>query len=188
MRLFPRKLDSFLLPKGMEKNACCTCFKPKATLTCGICTESVCKYCAQFLDEDAFAFWYRKEPELSHTTYCPPCFDAKVAPSQERYNAIVEKAKDVHIYFKKQNKETRFIRRDEDRVSVKNCIDQRDVLMRLAFAAASRDLNGVIDVEVESRKVRTTEYQTMEWWGSGIPAHINPDKLMKDRSFWSTPN
>lgn len=172
----------------MEKNLCSTCFKPKATLSCGVCAEAVCKYCAQFLEEDSFAFLTAKTADLLHTTYCRPCFDAKVAPQLESYNRTVERAKEVQIFLKKQNKETRFIRRDEDRLHVQNCVDERDVLMRLAFQAASRDFNGVIDVDLDSRKVRTGAYQTTQWWGSGVPAAINPDKLMKDRSFWSTPN
>jgi hypothetical protein len=172
----------------MEKALCCTCFKPKATLTCGICTEDLCKYCAQFLEEDSFSFLNVKPTDLQHDTFCGPCFDAKVAPELAAYNDTVERAKEILIFTKVQNKETRFIRRDEERIHVAECDDRNDVIMRLAFQAVQKGFNGLIDIDLETHKVRSGAYQTTTWKGSGIPAQINPDKLMKDRSIASQPN
>jgi hypothetical protein len=173
----------------MEKALCCTCFKPKATLTCGLCAADVCKYCARFLEDDSFAFLTQKSPEMQQDTFCGPCFDSKIGPALESYQDTLARAKDIHIFSKVQNKETRFIRRDEDRLQISECEDRDEVTMRLAFQAAERGFNGVIDVEIESRKVKTgNTYQTTRWWGSGIPAHIDPAKLVRDRSFSSQPN
>src|SRR5947207_2668422 len=67
----------------MEKLICATCFKPKATLSCGVCVEPLCKYCAQFLQEDSFKFSTQQSIEIKHDTFCGPCFDARIAPRLE---------------------------------------------------------------------------------------------------------
>lgn len=172
----------------MEKLNCCICQKPKATLSCGVCASPVCKYCAQFLEAETFTYLRQVPKEASHTTYCGPCYSEKVAPVLENYNDTLERAKNILIFTKQQNKETRFIKRYEEVVHVTECLDREDVIMRLAFVAAQGDFNGVIDIEIVSKKVRNGSYQTTQWSGSGIPAHVNPDKLIKDKSFSSDPN
>ena len=172
----------------MEKVICCICQKPKATLTCGTCSSPVCKYCAVFLDEDTFKYLKKIPKDASHTTYCSPCYNEKVSPVVDNYNETVERAKNIMIFTKQQNKETRFIKRYEEVVHVSDCLDREDVMMRLAFFAAQGDFNGVIDIEVVSKKIRNGSYQTTQWSGSGIPALVNPAKLIKDKSFSSDPN
>lgn len=172
----------------MEKQNCCICQKPKATLSCGICTNAICKYCALFLDDDTFGYMAKVPLAASHTTYCGPCYNDHVAPVLEKYQDTVERAKNIMIFTKMQNKETRFIKRYEEVLHVTNCLDQEDVLMRLAYFAAASDFNGVIDVDIVSKKIRNGSYQTTQWSGSGVPAHVNPAKLVKDKSFSSGPN
>ncbi|RYZ89753.1 MAG: hypothetical protein EOP06_08885 [Proteobacteria bacterium] len=172
----------------MEKAICSTCLKPKATLACELCHESICKYCAQFLDDEAFAFLPERAPALQHVTYCNNCFTAAVAPQLEAYNATIERAKEILVFTKVQNKETRLIRRDEDVIHIGECDNREQVVMRLAFKAAQENFNAVIDIETVSKKVRNGSYQTTKWTGSGIPAHVNPDRLIRDRSFSTDPN
>jgi hypothetical protein len=172
----------------MEKLNCCICQKPKATLVCGVCSSPVCKYCAQFLDEDTFKYLTKIPQEAAHTTYCSPCYNENVFPVLEKYNETFEQAKNILIFTKQQNKETRFIKRWEEVVHVTECLDREDVIMRLAFFAADAGFNGVIDIEIVSKKVRNGSYQTTQWSGSGIPAQVNPEKLVKDKSFTSGPN
>jgi hypothetical protein len=169
----------------MEKVLCCTCFKPKAALTCGLCAEPLCKYCAQFLQEDSFKYLILKAPEIQKDTFCGPCYDAQIAMHVTKYEETLARAKNILIFSKIENKETRYIKRDEERLHIPECDDREEIIMRLAFQAAERNFNGVIDIEIDSRKIRTGTYQTTKWWGSGIPAHVNPDKLIKDRSFSS---
>jgi hypothetical protein len=172
----------------MEKAVCVTCFKPKATLVCGLCHEATCKTCAQFLNDESFLYQPDRADELKHDTYCGLCYDKVVAPAVADYERTLAAAKDVMIFTKQQNKETRYIKRDQDPIHSPECDDRDEVTMRLAFQAARRDLNSVIDVEVESRKVRNGSYQTTRWIGTGIPALLDPAKLMRDRSFKSQPN
>jgi hypothetical protein len=172
----------------MEKNNCCTCFKPKATLTCGLCKESVCKYCAQFLQDDSFSFLPNRAAELKENTFCGPCFDSKVAPSLKEYNQLLARAKEVQVFTKDQYKETRFIKRDEDPVKITACDDRDELVLRLAFEAARKNCDGLVDVELVSTKIRNGSYQTTQWTGTGIPTQIQKEKLVRDRSFRNKPN
>lgn len=90
---------------------CSSCQKPKATLKCGLCTDALCKSCAQTLDADSFQMLKEIPPHLSHKAYCVPCFDSKVAAELETYNQDLEKARNVYVFTKAQSKETRLIKR-----------------------------------------------------------------------------
>lgn len=172
----------------MEKVICSVCQKPKAKLDCGICHSPLCKNCAQFLAEDTFSF-LKKIPEvLKQSIYCPPCFTENVEQPLAEYNATMIKAKEILIFTKSQGKETRFIKRLEDPIVLKNFPDHDELLMRMAFKAVQMDYNAIVDVDLTSEKVRTGAYQTQTWTGTGIPAFVDDNKLIKDRSFSSQPN
>lgn len=172
----------------MEKLICYLCHKPKATLHCGLCTEAICKSCAQFLDDESFAFLKKVPANLAHTTYCEPCFHNTVTPELEAYQATFERAKNVLVFGKSQSKETRLVKRLEDPVKVVDCPDHDEAVLRLAFFAAQKKYNAIIDVDLKSEKVKTGSYQTSKWTGSGIPAQVIEGKLVRDRSFSTDPN
>jgi hypothetical protein len=172
----------------MEKSVCISCFKPKATLECGACHSTVCKYCAQFVEEETFSFLGQVPEDLAHSTYCPPCFNEKVQPKLDAYNHTMELAKEIDVYYKKQSKETRLIKRFEDPVHVQACSDRDETILRLAFFAAQRNFNSIVDVQVSSVKVKMGSYQNLSWSGTGIPAQVLPDRIIKDRSFSTDPN
>ncbi len=161
----------------MEKAVCYMCQKPKATLECGSCKETICKKCAMFLDEDTFSFIKKVPEKLSHTTYCNPCYLTEVTPGLAAYNARIEKAKTVQVYYKEDSKQTRLIKRDQNPVKVKECADRAETLLRLAFMAVNAGFEGLVDVEIVSEKIRTGAYQTVKFSGSGIPAYLDPKKL-----------
>lgn len=161
----------------MEDSNCSTCRKPKALLECGICKDSVCKNCAQFLDENSFSFMDHVPAELSHGVYCTPCFDAKVAPELLTYNELMERAKEIHVFEKDQGKETRFFRRMEKAYKVDHCADREEALLRLAFFAAQRGFNTLVDVHITSTKVRNGTYQTQVWQGTGVPTTVDEARL-----------
>jgi hypothetical protein len=100
----------------------------------------------------------------------------------------MERARETLVYFKSQSKETRLINRTEKPVFVKDCPDHDELVLRLAFFAARAGFNSIIDVLVESKKVKVNSYQTTVWSGSGIPAQTHAKKLVKDRSIWQNPN
>ena len=170
------------------ENTCCSCLKPKAKLTCQLCESAVCKNCAQFLEEGQFSFLAQVPAELNHILYCQNCYEQTVAGPLADYQAMLEKAKEILVYESHQGKETRLLKRIEKPVHVKDCPDREEALLRLAFFALQAGYNAIIDVDLKSAKVRTGSYQTHMWSGSGIPAQVTENRIVKDRSFWHNPN
>lgn len=172
----------------MAKTVCSVCGKSKATLQCGLCQTDLCKNCTQFLDDGEFAWMITRPEELSHTAYCETCFTAKVAGPLQNYQDLVEKAKHVLVFEKSQGKETRLIKRIEKPISVLNCADHDEAVMRLAFQAAQGNFNAIVDMDLKSTKIRNGKYQTSSWSGTAIPVNLTEGQLVKDRSIWSNPN
>jgi hypothetical protein len=172
----------------MEKIACTTCQKLKANLSCGICHCSICKSCTQFLDRDFFSFQPDTAEELKSGTFCGDCFENKVRPEIEKYEKDMELAKDIIVYEKKQSKESRLFKRLEPPVTVTQCEDREETLLRLGFLAVQRGFNAIIDVDIRSEKVRMGSYQTMVFTGTAIPSYVDLSRIIKDRSTWSNPN
>lgn len=162
----------------MQKIECTSCRKPKANLECGLCHSALCKSCTQFVDEDTFSFLAEVPTELSHTTYCHSCHEQTVVPALVDYNQLMEQAKEIAIYFHNQGKETRLMSRKEDPVSVKNCLDRDETILRLAFYATQKGYNSLVDVKVDSEKIKEGSRQKMIWHGSGVPTQVTPDKII----------
>lgn len=156
----------------MTSTSCVTCQKSKAPLHCGLCGASVCKGCVHFV-EDRFTFLESVPPELSHGAYCDGCFTEKVQNALAEYEATMEAARNVSIYFKNQSKETRLFKRSKEVFRVQDCPDRDETILRLAFRAASRGYNGLIDVDVTSEKVRHGGYQTLKWSGTAVPLRLD---------------
>jgi hypothetical protein len=173
-----------VLSSGMSNSNCASCSKTKAPLTCGICNDSICKKCTQFVDADHFSFFRGLPDFLKHTSYCPTCFIQKVEPEMQRYEGLMTAAKNTIVFMKAQNKETRNIKRLEDPVRVVDCPDYDETVLRLAFFAAARKFNAIIDVDITSRKIIDGAYQTTVFSGIGIPTDVREDKLIKDRTNW----
>lgn len=167
---------------------CVSCFKVKATLVCGLCQEELCKACAQFMDDENFAYLPQKPPVLSHDTYCPNCFDKHVAAELVAYEQMLAQAKTVPVYLRKQSKETQRIERTAEPVVVKDCTDRNETLVRLAFQALQGGYTALVDVELTSVKIRPGNYQSTVWQGVGVPVLLDESKLLRDRSLWQTPN
>ncbi|MES3039220.1 MAG: hypothetical protein V4736_15035 [Bdellovibrionota bacterium] len=161
----------------METSVCISCHKPKATLACGACTSPVCKNCAQFVGDETFSFLPVVPAELKHEVYCVPCYDQTVAPALETYNATMEKAKEIFVFYKTQGKETRLMKRTRDVIRVAECSDDQEALMKMAFLAAYQNFNAIIDVEVNAKKIRNGAYQTVKWDGYACPTNVNPDRM-----------
>ncbi len=165
----------------MKHPLCPFCQKPKATLECGLCHSAVCKYCAQFVDEGRLSFLPKLPKELSHTTYCGPCYDVKISPQIEAYDLTMEKAKNINIFYKNESKETRLVERNEKPLKVENCPDKEETILRLAFLAALANFNSIIDVDLVSTKVRHEAYQTSIWRGQCLPAQLSDAKINAKR-------
>lgn len=159
------------------ENSCGSCLKPSATLECGCCKDPVCKKCANFVEADYFSFLGKIPAELSHQVYCHRCYEDKVAPEMLRYEDAMERARNFPVFFTTQSKETRLIKRKEQALTVQNCADRDETLLRLAFLAAQGGFNALIDVELTSKKIKDGTYQTQIWSGTGVPVQADPKRL-----------
>ncbi len=152
---------------------CKTCRKPKANFECGICQEHVCKGCAQFLG-DGFSFLKKIPAELSHNCYCSNCFDEKVAAPLDAYNATMALAKEVIVFSKDQTKQTAHLRRQEEALVVEDCEDSEETMVRLAFFAAEKHFNCLLDVQITNRKIIVGSHKKTVFRGTAIPTTIDP--------------
>jgi hypothetical protein len=156
---------------------CVSCRRLKANLTCGLCAESVCKKCAHRLGHNAFQFLEEKPEAFTHTAYCDPCYASEVEEAFLAYEADVEKARGVFIFFKTQRKEIPLVKKTNDTLSIVDCIDRDEAILRMAFQSARAGYNAVIEVEVSARKVKEEAYQKYLWKGTGRIARIDEVKL-----------
>lgn len=156
---------------------CKSCRKPKANFQCGLCEEHVCKSCAQFLDTDSFTFLKKVPKELSHSTYCPQCFDEKVHLPLLEYETTREKAKDVFIFTKAQTKQTGHIKRKEEPYIVEDCEDEDETILRLAFFAVQDGFNCLLDVSITHRKIIVGSHKKTIFSGTAIPVTIDPKEV-----------
>lgn len=162
---------------NLEDSVCVSCRRPKAPLHCGLCDASVCKNCAQTVDAEAFAFLENIPSELTHTAYCAPCFDEKIAPSLESYNETLERAKSVYVFFTSQKKEIPLIKKSKDKITVKDRPDRDEVIFRLGFLAAAQSYNAIVQVDVTSEKHQHGKHQKSIWRGTAIPALVDSEKM-----------
>lgn len=168
--------------------SCVICDNSKADLRCGLCEVSLCKGCTVFVDEERFDLLSVRPPALTLETFCHCCYTDKVQPEIEAYEALVEKAKAVLVFEKKQGKETRLVSRKEKPVRVQNCKDHDGTIMRMAVAAVQAGYNAIVDVKITTQKIKDGSYSTLLYSGESVPAHIDEARLPRDRSLWHQPN
>lgn len=152
-------------------SSCCSCLKAKAPLSCALCSESLCKDCAHFIDESNYAYLPLFLEKINLGTQCPTCFQKNTAGSLQKYEEVLEKARNTEVFYRRTDgKETRLMRRLEPALRADNCNDEEDVLMSLAFQAAQKGSTIVVDIEVSSEKTKNGSYTTVQWKGSGSAA------------------
>lgn len=156
------------------------------SLHCTLCGVALCKRCAQFAGEDVVE-WLEPMPAHFHAgVFCSSCFERQVAGELAAYQETLALAEQVNVFYKSENRQSRFVRRQEKPLRVEGCLDRESTLLKLAFRAAQQGFNLLVDVEMTCEKVRLEGWQTSKWKGSGIPAHVDPAQL--ERRFVGTPN
>lgn len=167
------------------KRICISCSKPKATFTCRICTEPVCKNCVQFVDVDRMSFYEAPANEEFSGEYCLTCFEASPAPALAEYDALMERARNVQVYGKEQGKETRLIKRSDRKFSVDDCADREETILRLAFFAAKEGFDTLVDLELVYTKTRDGSFKLAHWRGTATGAKPDPKHHPKASSLKS---
>lgn len=158
----------------MSKTQCSTCLDSKATLQCKVCATPQCKKCVNVVGDDRLTYLDEDIPKLlkGGGVFCNGCFERDVAPVLNDYDAVMARAKEVFVFFEKESKETRLIRRSEKKFKVAGD-DQDDIVLKLAFLAAKSGFNAVVDIAVKGEKRRDGSYKLMSWTGSGTAALVD---------------
>lgn len=172
----------------MELKPCQVCQKNETAVKCGICEDSICKYCAHILEADAFKYKPALVEKFKHGIYCPSCYFKDVEGELEEYERTLEQAKNIDVFFKKQSKETRLVRRQEKPIKIEKVLDRDELIMRLAYVAAESKYNALVDVDLTSEKVKHGSYQHQLWSGKGTPANVKSNPAERDKSLWHNPN
>lgn len=134
------------------------------------------------MEEGSFSFMKKVPSELAHPLYCPQCFDEKVSAPLVSYNETLERAKEVLVFSKDESKKTRLFSRKEEPVQVAECLDKDETILRLAFLAAQKQFNSIIDVELKSEKVMNGSHRYHVWKGRAIPCNLDDRQLNRDYS------
>ncbi|MCC6137864.1 MAG: hypothetical protein IT287_04480 [Bdellovibrionaceae bacterium] len=161
------------------KITCTSCLKLEAPFNCGLCQDALCKKCAQFLDPNYFSF-YESVPEvLKHSEYCRTCYDSKVSSHVDAYEKMLHKARNMFVFFRGQGKDVRSlqIKRPDTTLEVTDCEDYDETILRLAFRAAEKDYNVLVDVETHSEKIHNGSYHTLKWRGKATPTNAEEGRL-----------
>ena len=163
--------------KGSETE-CLSCRKRAGPYSCVICEEAVCKPCSESLSDPLFIDLEKISAEQAAGRFCGGCYDREIAPKIASYEEVMEAAKQVFIFFKTQRKHIPLIRKSKVRVTVENCVDRDETILRLAYYAAKEGYNAVIDVDVDCKKIRAGgSTKTALWQGSGFPAEVDGAKV-----------
>ncbi|MBC7384530.1 MAG: hypothetical protein H7301_00020 [Cryobacterium sp.] len=166
-----------VLSCAVMENLCETCRTPDVSTACQLCEKQLCEDCVLAPPNGTFSLQEKVDPELVHSVYCRFCYDEKVEPEVLRYDENKAKAENVYIFFTTQRKEIPLIKHSKLTVKVQNCADRDETILRLAFIAAEKGFNAVIDTEVVYAKKRDHAYQTTAWSGHGSPAAVDEEKL-----------
>jgi hypothetical protein len=105
-----------------------------------------------------------------------------IEPELEKYNELMERARGTYVFFSEQKRPPPLLSRALDPVEVKECADRDETILRLAFQAATRGCNALIETEVVSKKVRNEGYQKSTWRGVARPAQVDAERLERTSS------
>ncbi len=154
----------------MTKKTCGSCFKNKTSLRCSDCEDLSCKSCSIFVDEYEFEYMAQFSQDLLDKVFCPSCYNQKVSDQIQKYNEALVLAKNINVYDKDQGSETGIIKKIEKPIHVKDCEGEKEALMKLAFLAAMKGYDTIIDTHLVAEKVsRGGKYRTHLWRGSAVP-------------------
>lgn len=160
----------------LPEPVCYSCRQSNASLKkgyqCGLCQNLLCKKCIFPLNKSFFSFLKEVPEELTHTAYCNTCYHQKVAPAMETYLETMQRAEGLYV-FEKASRHVPLIMRSKHKISVENCADRKETILRLAFLAAEQAFNAITGVEVVCEKVRISGYQTSKWSATGYASKID---------------
>ncbi len=164
------------LSLSMAQQTCAICLNTKTSLTCDACADPTCKYCSYFVDETVFEYIDLLPESLRHKKFCQNCYNSQFQTQVEKYLALLKQAKMVTVFTKDQSAECKWMKRLEKPISIVNCDDREETLLRMAFLAVEKGFNTLVDVEIKYTKVGENSYKKYLWSGTGVPVNPPPKK------------
>ena len=155
----------------MAREACFTCGK-KTTKTCALCEQKTCKVCAHNLPKDSFLYLDVIPENLRHFYYCNDCFHKEVQEPLNEYEEVLAKAKEMEVFLKNTHtRKVKFFHKAPKQISVNDCPDYDELILKLAYIAAKEGYNCIVNVDLVQRKVHDGGYKTLLWSGTATPAN-----------------
>lgn len=168
----------------MSNKTCFYCRKENPNRTCGLCEKDVCKKCGNAFAPDSLEFLSPLPAALTHTFYCPDCFETEVEPACSRYQEQLALAKEMPIWSKNYRGTIPVLKKGREPIAVLNVSDKDKATLALAFKATELGFNGLSHVTIEPRKVRENNdpkgYQKTLWSAHGLPIMIDAEKLARE--------
>ncbi|MBI2605182.1 MAG: hypothetical protein HYW49_03780 [Deltaproteobacteria bacterium] len=164
----------------MPAATCIFCHQPKAALSCGACLEPVCKGCVLRLDGEALRLRAEKPAALSHSAYCPICYDRHVSPALTEYETTLARAREACVWSRNYRGHIPVLKKARKQVEAKDFADKDELVLQLAFRASEMGFNALTDTEITSRKSRVNGYQKRLWSGSALPVLVDEEKLSRE--------
>lgn len=165
-------LLGFVIENLMESNTCDVCLANKTPIHCDRCDCFSCKKCSHFINENIFEFQEFLPEHLRGKAFCPNCYTDHIQEEFAKYEDILERAQNIDVYEKKLSSETRLIPRTEKKIKIEGSAGRKDAILQLAFLAASKGFNTIIDVDLVSRKIRNASHKKLVWDGTAMPANV----------------
>lgn len=164
----------------MPTAVCIFCHQPKAGLSCGACLEPVCRRCVLRLDGEALKLRAEKPEILSHSAYCPNCYDRHVSPSLAEYETTLAHARETCVWSKNYRGHIPILKKARKQIEVEDFADKDELVLQLAFRAAEMGFNALTGTEITSRKSRENGYQRTLWSGRALPVLVDEEKLSRE--------
>lgn len=137
----------------------------------------MCEKCGAEPPRGAFQLQESAAPELKHLHYCPRCYTDRIEPALEKYVETLTLAREVFVFFVTQRKGIPLLKKSKETIRVTEQVDRDESILKLAFMAAERGFNAIIETDVKAVKKRNEGWQNNVWGGTAIPAQVDPAKM-----------
>jgi hypothetical protein len=116
-------------------------------------------------------------PELKQLHYCPRCYSDRIEPELAKYVETLALAREVFVFFVTQRKGIPLLKKAKEPIRVTEQEDRDESILKLAFMAAERGYNAIVETDVKAVKKRNEGWQHNVWGGTAIPAQVDPAKM-----------
>ncbi len=150
------------------------CRLPRADRACDGCSEHLCRTCSIIISpEEDFCFEIEPTRKPTGSTFCGLCEDRILNPLREKYAETLAAARQVNVIPKAYRGRVTIIKKGTHILVTGPWADTKQAELALAFLAARKGFNAIINTQVVSKKVRNFGYQRTEYNATALPADIN---------------